>query len=184
MENELITEGGELLDFTYRPKTKVREARLVMLGALIISALLVIASVISPKYKGIISLFAVIALVCVVYIYTRYLAPQYAYAVMTSGEGEALLVITKNVGKSLSTLAMIRLYEITSVERVTDEAGKAAARDERKYNFCPSMTPDEVYAVRSSDRYEKRLMLLEINEAVAKRLSEYAKIAKESEPDE
>ena len=64
--NNLDTGKAELLDFTYRPRTRVREARLVMLGMLIISALLVIASVISPKYKGVISLFAVIALVGVV----------------------------------------------------------------------------------------------------------------------
>ena len=185
MENENIEAGAcELLDFTYRPKTRVREGRLVMLGLLIISALLVIASVISPKYKGVISLFAVFALVGVIFVYTRYLAPQYAYAVMTSGEGEALLVVTKNVGKSLSTLAMIRLYEITDVTPVLSEGDKEPLRGERKYNFCPSMKPEQIWAVRSADRYEKRLFLLEVNEQVAKRISDYAKLAKETEPDE
>ena len=182
--NNLDTGKTELLDFTYRPRTRVREARLVMLGMLIISALLVIASVISPKYKGVISLFAVIALVGVVYVYTRYLAPQYAYAVITPAVGDALFVVTKNVGKSVSTLAMIRLYEITEITPVISDTDKAPGRDERKYNFTPSMKPEEIWAVRSADRYEKRLFLLEINEQVAKRLSEYSKLAKECEPDE
>ena len=46
------------------------------------------------------------------------------------------------------------------------------------------MKPEQIWAVRSADRYEKRLFLLEVNEQVAKRISDYAKLAKETEPDE
>ncbi len=177
-------EENEILDFTYRPKTKVREARLVMFGALIIAALLVIASVISPKYKGVISLFAVVALIVVVFVFTRYLSAQYAYAVMTTAQGENMLIVTKTVGKNMTTLAMIRLYEIVSVESLVDQRQKTPERDERKFNFCPSMKPDEIFVMRTRGRYERRLILLEINEACAARLLNYAKIAKENEPDE
>ncbi len=174
---------AEILDFTYRPKTKTQQARVVLFGALIVAALLVIASVISPKYKGVISLFAVAALVYVIYVFTRYLSAQYAYAVMTTNQGENLLLVTKTVGKNMTTLAMIRLADITLVERVAPSPG-ASDKTARRYNFCPSMKPDEVFAVHTATRYEKNLYLLEINDAVASRISEYAKIAKENEPDE
>ena len=168
--------NGEMMDFTYRPKPDKRGALIVMSALLVFSLGIVIASVISPLYKGVISLLAVISLVICVYIFTRYIVSDYAYAVIRTDTDAPTLVVTRTVGKRTSTLSAIALSSISSVEEAKGEPVRE--RYERKYNFCQSFSPKLVYVLRVKTRYEKFTAHLEIPSEVANRLVEYIEIAK------
>ena len=173
---------NEILDFTFRPKSDKRNAKLIVLLLLLFSAGIVAASVISPQYKGVISLLAVISLMVAVYMFVRYVMSDYAYAVINSDGDCPTLIVTRTVGKRVTTLSSLSLTDIKSVEKMTVEPKRE--RYERKYNFCQSLSPKETFVLRVATRYEKYTMHLEITNEVAERLREYIEIAKSLEPEE
>ncbi len=175
---------NEILDFTFRPIANKKQCFPALFGLLIVSACLVVASVASPLYKGIISLVAVVGLISVVYLFSRYIAPVYAYAVIHDSNGQGCFIVTKTIGKRVDTLFMIPLYAVISLKRTAQKTETVSVYGERKYNLCPSFSPKNIYAMRASTRYEKSLVLLELTDDVMNRLLLYVEIAKENEPEE
>ena len=171
-----------MMDFTYRPKSDKRGALIVMSALLIFSLAIVVASVISPLYKGVISLLAVISLVVCVYIFVRYIASDYAYAVINTDTDTPILIVTRTVGKRTTTLSSIALSSVNSIEEVRGEPRRE--RYERKYNFCQSFSPKLAYLLRVRTRYESFTAHLEIPREVADRLLQYIEIAKSKEDEE
>lgn len=171
-----------MMDFTYRPKSDKKGAIIVMSALLVFSLGIVVASVVSPNYKGVISLLAVIALMVCVYIFVRYITSDYAYAVINTDTETPMLIVTRTVGKRTSTLSAIALSSVYAIEEVKGEPRRE--KYERKYNFCQSFSPKLAYILRVKTRYESFTAHLEISEEVAKRLLEYIEIAKANESEE
>ena len=171
-----------MTDFTYRPKSDKKGAVTVMIALLALAFGIVAASAASPSYKGIISLAAVIVLIIGVYVFVRYVAAEYAYAVIYTDTEAPLLLVTRTVGKRTSTLSSITLSSILSLEEKINEPKRD--RYERKYNFCQSFSPKLSYVLRVKTRYESFTAHLEITREVAERLLDYIQIAKTKEAEE
>ena len=171
-----------MMDFTYRPKSDKKGAFIAMSALLAVALAVVVASVVSPSYKGVISLVAVILLCICVYIFVRYLASDYAYAVVNTDTDAPLLIVTRTVGKRTSTLSSIALSSVNSVEEIKGEPSRV--RYERKYNFCQSFSPKLAYVLRVKTRYEQFTAHLEIPKEVADRLVRYIEIAKTKDTEE
>lgn len=167
-----------ILEFTYRPVPKKGIANALFFGILALSIIPVVLSVIMLRYKGLISLCAVVLFTVAIVIYARYIAAEYAYVVMYSGNSP-MLVATKTIGKRVTTLLSVALSDISLVaEKGTDEANRVEKKGVKKYNFSVSIIPDKTYILVAKTRYENMLITLEGSCDFARRIDEYAVIAR------
>ena len=169
-----------IYEFTFRPIAKKGKASVVFFGALAIAAVLVIASVISPLYKGLISLAAVALMCSSLYIFQRYLSGEYAYVVAYGSEEEPIFIVTKTVGKRVSTLGNFYLADIISVDKEGkgERGAHKTAAGVIKYNYNPSLMPDTTYRLTLKSRWISAEIVLEGSDEFASRLREYASIAR------
>ena len=172
-----------IIEFTYRPVLNKKPAVTMLFGFLAVSALLVVASVISPYYKGVISLFAVFGLCASVLVYTKYIVCEYAYVVAYDNGDNPVFIITRRTGKSVTTLCHILLSEITDIEKETREQRRkhVTPNGMKKYNFAPNLFPADTYRIKAKSRYNSAEFVIEGNDEMAARLLEYSALARQHE---
>ena len=175
-----------IIEFTYRPKTESRRIMPTVLTLAAVSAVLVVLSITAPLYRGLISLAAVIGICISMYLFLRYSAGDFIYSVSSDTEGNAVFTVVRVIGKRMSTMLVMPVSEITEVKILTaaEKSQHAPAPDAKKYNFCPNFSPQSVCLIKSASRTERREVTIECTDAVAARLSEYSRFAKETESEE
>ena len=165
----------KIIPFTYRPSADKRRAFPLFFILIGCAAVFVAASLISPLYRGLLSLVAVFLLTGAVLVYQRYITADYIYAVREGGEGEAAFVVTKRVGKRVTTLAYAQLYSIKCIEFFTKDEYKARAKDKniRKYNLVPTYSPDYIYVISLKNPNGEFEIAVDITSEVRNRILEY-----------
>lgn len=171
----------KIIPFTYNIKSDKKRAFPLFFAILGVSLAVVILSVISPKYQGVISLVAVVGLTASVLIYQRYVTADYGYVVTEGESGMAALLFTKRLGKRVTTMAYLPLYSILSIQRFTKTELKQhkTPKGARKYNFAPTLSPDFVYVISSRTGEAEFEIIIECIPEVADRILEYSAYAKE-----
>ena len=166
-----------ILEFTYHPVPKKAQGYGLFFASLLVAAAFVFHSVTALRFKGLISLVAVIFMCLGVYVFSRYIGCAYAYAVVYDSDGVPNIIVTKAIGKRLTTLANFPLH---SVERIVreDEDKPLGGTKYPTCNFAVSPFPKGCYSLYVSSGQTKARLLLECTEEVAHRLSEYASLAK------
>lgn len=170
-----------IYEFTFRPIANKKPA-IVLFGLLMaMGAVLVIASAVAEKYKGVISLFAVILFCAAIYILTRFIIAEYAYALVFDSENVPNLIVTKLIGKRVTTLFSIPVSRIISIEAESADARRLHRTPcgTKKYSYNVTMFADSTYRVYAQGNGESAEILLEITSAVAEKLLEYATLARE-----
>ena len=177
---------NEIIEFTYRPKTDAKRVVPTLVTLAFLSAVLVVLSVTVPLYKGLVSLAAVVGITASMYMFLRYAVGDYVYSVTFDGVGQAVFTVVKVVGKRSSTMCCLHLSNFVSVERISSADHKNRKTDYKaqRFNFYPSFSPEAFYLIKSESRGVLSEVIVDITEDVAKRLMEYAAIAKETEPEE
>ena len=172
-------------EFTLRPKAQNTRAPYLIATFLFGAAAFFILYLVMEVYRGVVGLVSVAFITAAVFVYTRYVAPEYYYDIMVAN-GTPLFVVRQLTGKRFVTLSRIDLRTITSVTRLN-----AAERREHKtptgyikYNYTPTIGPEFVYMITSVSRYERAEIVIEANEDFADLLSRYANEARESYVDE
>ena len=175
-----------IFEFTFRPKPDKKPAAIVFGILMAMGAAIVIASAVAEKYKGVISLGAVIVLCAAIYIFVRYLVSDYAYALVFDNNGLPNLIVTRKIGKSVTTLFAIPVSRIQAArgESAEDRKRHEAPFGTKKYNYCASLNPDKTYRLSAAGREGRAEIVLECTPAVADRLVEYAAIARAYEEEE
>jgi hypothetical protein len=170
-----------VFEFTYRPVPNKRIANTLFFGILLVSVIPVVFSIISLRYKGLISLGAVALFVAAVAVYARYIVAEYAYVVIYSGD-TPMIIVTKTIGKRVTTLMSLPLSCIFAVcEKGQYDAARVKEKGIKKYNFAVSILPKSAYVLSAKTRYENMLVMLEGSAEFASRISEYSLLAKEYE---
>ena len=107
--------------------------------------------------------------------YTKYMSSVYYYEIMRDSVGTPLFLVKQAVGKRVSTLCRIALYEIKNIERTTPEErkGRKTPSDHRKYNYVPTFMPDVTYRLTTASRYEKAEIYIEISDEFSETLKLY-----------
>ncbi len=171
-----------ILEFTFRPVANKKPAITTFIILLAIGAAAATASVISPIYKGLISMAAVIALCSAVYIFVRYISSDYAYVVAYAGDIPMFLV-TKTVGKRVTTLFNMPIYQVLKIE-----SESAKERKERKtpagtqrFNYNVTLLSWDGYRIYAKSRYGSKEILIEGTAELSERLMQYAALAREVE---
>ena len=168
-----------ILEFTFRPVADKRFSVGAFIISLALAAAAVVASVLAETKKGLISLAAVIVICYAIYLFTRYIIPEYAYAVVYDSEENPNFVVTKRIGKSVTTLFNMPLYEIYKIELETDLQRRkhTVPYGTQKFNFAPSLMAKSCYRIYAKNRSLTREFLIEGTSALAERLRSYSALA-------
>lgn len=168
-----------IIPFSYRRRADKKKAFPLFFALVGISAILVIASRISPKYQGLISLAAVCTMTASVLIYVRYVVSDYTYSVREGEDNQSFLIFTKIVGKRQSMIGCIPLYAIKSIDKFTKAEFKEQKVDKgvHKYNFAPTFLPDTVYVIKAQTSTLKYYVVIEGTDELCERLLEYSRYA-------
>lgn len=168
-------------EFSVHAKSSNGKARALFIASMVGSFALISASMLSPLYKGIISLFGVVLLVAAITIYTKYLAAEYFYEVMIDSDSRPLLIVRQRVGKKQSTICRIGLYEVVKIDKESKKERREhkTPQDYKKYFYLPTIDPEIVYRLTAISRYEHAEIVIEISDELASLLSSYIKEARE-----
>lgn len=168
-----------IIPFNYRRLADKKRAFPVFFTLIGISAFVVVLSMLTTKYQGLISLAAIGTMTASVMIYVRYIISDYTYSVCEGENNQSFLIFTKLVGKRQSMMGCIPLYSIKSIEKFTKTELKKQKVEAgvHKYNFAPSFSPDVVYVIKAQTRTQKYFAIIEGTDELRERLLEYSRYA-------
>ena len=128
-----------------------------------------------PQFIGMVLLIASIT------IYTKFLSSKYFYEIVHDTEGTPLFIVNQLIGKRMTTLCRIALYEIAKIEGECAEERKnhKPRAGVKKYNYVPTLMPDKVFRIYTASRHEHAEIVIEISDEAAAMLVEYAREARE-----
>ena len=168
-------------EFSSRPKPQNNNAKIALTVLILLSVLSSVWYCVAQTKKGLIGMLAVFSIGLLVFVLTKYILSYYSYDITLTNDGEALFVVTQITGKRKTTLCRISLSDIVSVEKRTKAKNveKKAEQGIKKYSYCPTLFPKEVYVIAQRTRYERSEITIEATDSLAELLISYSKEAKE-----
>ena len=139
--------------YDYRPPRRNVLARLLVLG---LSLLAIIFFVISAQLPALAVLFQTLALILllpIIQLITRYIVLRHLYRLRSYESGEAdLEIYTYRGGDRMQLVCRVGLEEITAVTPLGN-ANRRPAKGMRRYNYSPDIRPAEatVLSVTNGD---------------------------------
>ena len=167
------------LSVSPRPANK---SATVTFGALLFSAAIAtLLYLTAERFRGVIGLLTIAFITAAVLIYTRYIAVKYYYDVTFDTSSQAVFTVRQLIGKRVSTLCCIRLSSITGLayEKREERKGHKIPYGVRKYNYTPTLIPEDTIRIYSVTRTEKAEIVIEGSYELLTRLNEYAREARE-----
>ena len=167
-------------EFSTHVKSSNNNARILFFSLLGASVAIVIAYTLSPLYKGVIGMCALIAIVAAVFVYTKFLSSVFYYDITFDYRGEPIFVVRQITGKRQSTLARLSLRDIRKIEMETRAQRKAhkVSRGFKKYTYFPTLSPDESCRLTVISSYEKSEVQIECTKEFSEMLRAYCVEAK------
>ena len=171
-------------EFSVKANPTNNNARILLgifLGA---AAVLTVLCVSIDKYRGVVGIFAMVAITAAVLVYNKYVASQYFYDITFDHNGDAVLVVRQSVGNRATTLSRVSICDITSVKymsAVEYRAHKTPA-GYRKFSYMPTVAPRNVCLITLVSPYESAEMLIEVTEGIANVLAEYSRLLSDVQP--
>lgn len=157
---------------------KARTLFFCLLGASIAAAA---AYMLTPVYRGVVGMGALIIIVATVFVYTKFLSSVFYYDITFDYRGDPIFVVRQVTGRRQSTLARLSLRDIRSV--VMESAAERKAHKTpfgfRKYTYFPTLAPDTNCRLTVVGPYESAEVLIECTPEFAQMLRTYAEEAKD-----
>ncbi len=173
-------------EFFSHAKPSNNKAKRAFFTLLAIGALITIVYMIADRYKGIIGLFALGAIVVAVFIYTKYIGVEYFYDITFDSHGSGVFVVRQMSGKRHTTLCRLDLYAISDVKILNSKERKAhkAAPGYKKYFYLPTLSPESVILITVNSPMEQAEITIEASEDFAKMVKSYSLEARETRFDD
>ena len=159
-------------DFSVTPKPKNKKSLILMSAFFGVALASLLVTVFIDKYKGVVGMITLAALVTAILVYTKYVAVTFHYDIVGEDVDEPLFVVRQTVGKRNVTLCRISLASITSVSKETAKQRREhkSPRDVVRYVYTPTLAPAESFRITVSSRYEKAEIIVEFTEQFAEML--------------
>ncbi len=169
-------------DVHIRVKPQNAYARVAFYGFLVLTFGVFAASYAMGRFRGVMQLGAFFCAVTAVLLYTKFMAPVFAYDLMTDNDGVPLFVVTQTIGRRMTTLCRIELTDVVSVRFCLMREAKAQKYDGsvHRYVYMPTLFPQTVCVVKTSGRYERAELFLEGNDSFVTLLNEYVAHARQT----
>lgn len=165
-----------MLEFNFHPKTEGKRAwpAVAVIGAL--SAVLTVLSANAPRFRGVISLVAMIGFCVSIYLLMRYVMNDYIYSVMLDGEDNPYFLVYRRLGRRESLMCRISVADIRTIELIEKKSAAKHVPDAKaqKYNFCPNLSPERYYVIKAKGIETNAEISVECTPEVRDRLLEYA----------
>ncbi len=163
-------------EFSVHAKPAGNKGKLVFTALMLVAATVVIVSMFLERYKGVVGLVGLIAIVAATWVYTKYVAVEYRYDVTFDSSDEPIFIVRQLIGKRQSTLTNIWLADIISVEMETAEQRRAhkTERDFRRYVYLPTLMCERSCRITVKSRYENAEILVEVTDELADLLRSYS----------
>ena len=159
-------------EFSYVARPAGKVAQRVLMGLVGSSLIFILASMLTPKYSGLVWMVAFGFIVSSIYVYNRYVGAEFCYSVTDTGT--LSFVVTQRVGKTVRTMARLDVDSITEVKRLDAKEYRKHKCDKGvlKYAYFPTMCPSYLYLVRMRSAYENADVFIEVDDAFATALVE------------
>lgn len=170
-------------EFSMHVKPKNRASLYVFLTLMTLGAFVFVFSSSLDSYRGVVRLVALAFFVGALFVYTKFVSPEYYYDI-TLSDGEPLLLVRQLIGKRSTVSCRIALSDIVKVE-LTDKAERSSHKTPDgylKYNYTVTMLADNAVRLTVSSAYEKCEILLEGDRDMAELLCRYCEYARELKP--
>ena len=169
-------------EFSVKTKPTNRKAHMLFAGLTSMAMAAILASMLIPIYRGVVSLVGVGLFTAAIVIYTRYVGAVYYYDITYDYEGLPLFVVRQLTGRRESTLCRIGLHEIVKIQ---DETPKQTREHRtpmgyKKYSYLPTVMPQTAYRITTVSRYEKAEIMIEASGEFINLLRQYAAEAREN----
>ena len=168
-------------EFSARAKAKNNNAKILFFSLLGVAAVVTVFYLTAERYRGVIGVIALCFITAAIFVYTKYISSVYFYDITFDYNNSPVFVVRQRTGKKDTTLCRMDLYAVTDVIR-QDKKERAEHKTKDgylKYNYTPTLSPDETYLIRVFSRYEKAEIRIEATEEFAALLKQYAAEAKE-----
>ena len=165
-----------MLEFNFQPKTDSKRAwpAVIVIGGL--SGVLTVLSANAPRFRGVISLVAMIGFCISIYLLMRYVMNDYIYSVMLDGEDNPYFLVYRRLGRRESLMCRISVADIREIVLIEKSSGVKHVPDAKaqKYNFCPNLSPERYYVIKAKGIETNAEISVECTPEVRERLLEYA----------
>lgn len=163
-------------ELTVKARHTNRKAHILSAVFIIAAALLFTARFIVHRYQGLIDLGTVACITACVFLYTKYISPQYYYETMITTDAEPLFIIRRTTGKRSVTLCRVSFAEILGIKGETREEMKKhkTPRGTVKYFYTPTLLPEKVHRIEVRSAYERAEVVIECSDEFATMLSSWA----------
>ena len=177
-------------DMILRPKAKNELGRRVFLLTMVGAAITFGASLILPRYNGIVQLVALVLLCASLYFYTRYVASTYSYEVTTDADGVGVFIVRQSAGTRSTTHCRMTLSSLVRAQKLDMQQMKLYRKNRKSkhkdggaqdgapeylcpapdvgfYDYCVTLCPTEATLLCFRSRMERADLLVEISEEFA-----------------
>ena len=154
----------------------------ITFGALLFSAAIsTVLYLTADRFRGVIGLLTIAFITAAVLVYTRYISVKYYYDVTFDSSSRAVFTVRQVIGKRISTLCCIYLSSISRIEYEKREERRAhkIPFGVRKYNYTPTLIPENTIRIYSETRTEKAEIVIEGSYELLVKLSEFSREARE-----
>ena len=168
-------------EFSIHAKATNNKARTAFTVCFFASFAFLISANAFQKFVWVPQLIGMCLLVGAVVLYTRFLSSTYFYEIVKDTEGTPLFVVNQAIGRRITTLCRVALYEIVKIEGEGEEERKShkTPLGVKKYNYVPTLLPKRTFRLYTSGRHERAEIVVEITDEAAAMLLEYSKEARE-----
>lgn len=168
-------------ELSVSPRPANRSASITF-GALLFSAAIsTVLYLTAERFRGVIGLLTVAFITAAVLVYTRYISVKYYYDVTFDSSSRAVFTVRQVIGKRISTLCCIHLFSISRVEYESREERRAhkIPYGVRKYNYTPTLIPEDTIRIYSETRTERSEIVIEGSYELLLKLRELSLEARE-----
>ena len=168
-------------EFSIHAKATNSKAKIAFTVCFFASFILLFSANAFQRYVWLPQLSGMLLLVAAITLYTKFLSSKYFYEIVFDTEGTPLFVVNQIIGKRMTTLCRIALYEVVKVESESSEDRKnhKTPAGVKKYNYVPTLLPERTCRISTSGRHERAEVVIEVTDEVADLLSSYAREARE-----
>ena len=171
-------------EFSTHAKPTNNKAKVAFFVFIILAAIDMVAYALMRRLgvnkSGLVGVFVIVFITVAIYYYTRYVGAAYFYEVTFDSFGTPVFVVRQLTGKRSSTLCRINVADIRRAIHETPKEYKAHKTpfDYKKYNYVPTVYPNETYRLIIAGRHEKAEIIIECTAEFASMLLSYAEEAR------
>ncbi len=173
-------------DMILRPKAQNEKGRRIFIISMIAFATTFAASLLLPKYSGIVQLVSLVFLCISLYFYTRYVASVYSYEVTSDSDGATVFIVRQTAGKRSTTHCRMTLSSLVRAEQLNADEMKLYRKNRRTkakhteqdaapehlwpdadvsfYDYCVTYSPDTATLLCFRSYSERADLLVELSE--------------------